>query len=343
MKQLYFVRHAEPDYDWKDDKTRPLSPVGLADCCAVTRALHDIAVDRFLSSPYKRSCDTVRESAADHALDIVTDERLREREQGLLPNSWEMLERRWRDFDFCEGGGESLNMVQRRNIEAVFELLADGKDETIVIGTHGTALSTILNYFDPNYGFSGFKRMIDFMPYVIRLDFRGLTCVGKEEILIVKKPFVDRYMRNLVIRRLEPSEIPEALRLVGDTFMEFEAPDYSQQGISKFMECLDDKDFIGGLVFYGAFIHGLLAGVLATRHSGSHIAMFFVRREYHRQGIGRRLFEHMRGFCPNEKLTVNSSPYAVPIYGRLGFAPTDTEQVSDGIRYTPMEYPAAKG
>jgi GNAT superfamily N-acetyltransferase len=143
------------------------------------------------------------------------------------------------------------------------------------------------------------------------------------------------------IRKLSPAEMPEALKLVGDTFLEFEAPDYSLQGIDNFMECLNDKAFIGGLVFYGAFINGLLAGVLATRNDGSHIAMFFVRKDHHRQGIGRRLFEYMRRFCPGARITVNSSPYAVPIYTRLGFTPTDTEQVSGGIRYTPMEYPVS--
>lgn len=35
---------------------------------------------------------------------------------------------------------------------------------------------------------------------------------------------------------------------------------------------------------------------------------------------------------------MHSSPYAVPVYHKLGFVDTGTEQVSDGIRYTPMKY-----
>ncbi|MBU9737013.1 GNAT family N-acetyltransferase [Diplocloster agilis] len=34
---------------------------------------------------------------------------------------------------------------------------------------------------------------------------------------------------------------------------------------------------------------------------------------------------------------LNSSPYAVPIYKKLGFRNTDTEQLMNGIRYTPMK------
>ena len=190
MKHLYFVRHAEPDHSWKDDRTRPLSPAGLSDRGEVTRALHGIAIDRFVSSPYKRTMDTIRESADEHSLQIVTDERLRERQCGVIPNTREMLHKRWQDFDFHEVGGESLRTTQRRNIEAVHELLKTGCDsEAIVVGTHGTALSTILNHFDSAYRFENYWRMIDFMPYIIRLDFEGAVCIGREEILIVEKPY----------------------------------------------------------------------------------------------------------------------------------------------------------
>ncbi len=190
MKHLYFVRHAEPVHDWKDDRTRPLSPSGLVDCSEVTRTLHDIKIDRFVSSPYKRSYDTIRGAAEDHRLRIITDERLRERQCGVIPNTPEMLNKRWQDFDFHEQGGESLRVTQQRNVEAVLDLLQSKPDsEAIVVGTHGTALSTILNYYDAAYGFENYWRMIDFMPYIIRLDFNGTAFLGKEEILIIKQPY----------------------------------------------------------------------------------------------------------------------------------------------------------
>jgi len=40
----------------------------------------------------------------------------------------------------------------------------------------------------------------------------------------------------------------------------------------------------------------------------------------------------------HEKITVNSSPYAVKIYEKLGFVPDGNEQMVDGIRFTPMTY-----
>ena len=43
-------------------------------------------------------------------------------------------------------------------------------------------------------------------------------------------------------------------------------------------------------------------------------------------------------FAASDVLTVNSSPYAAKIYRKLGFVDTDTEQVTNGIRYVPMKY-----
>lgn len=189
MKSIYFVRHAQPDHGWEEDKTRPLTDEGVTDSKKVTEFLREIKINRYISSPYLRSVNTIKEIAIEHSIDIIMDERFRERESGQNGNNLEMFKRRWSNFDYHEEGGEPLNMVQERNIEAILELLQNNLEENVVIGTHGTALSTILNYFDPEYCCNDFLRIIDYMPYIIRLDFDGLNCVGKEELLIIKKEF----------------------------------------------------------------------------------------------------------------------------------------------------------
>lgn len=55
-------------------------------------------------------------------------------------------------------------------------------------------------------------------------------------------------------------------------------------------------------------------------------------------GIGRRLFETAVKSRPEKCITVNASPYAVPVYRRLGFVPTDKMQETKGIKFLPMEY-----
>ena len=59
---------------------------------------------------------------------------------------------------------------------------------------------------------------------------------------------------------------------------------------------------------------------------------------YQKQGIGKQLWEYLKENSSNDEFTVNSSPFAVPVYHKLGFVDTNTEQLTDGIRYTPMKY-----
>ena len=65
---------------------------------------------------------------------------------------------------------------------------------------------------------------------------------------------------------------------------------------------------------------------------------FFVDGMYHRKGIGKQLFEKVCLDNSSGNMTVNSSPFAVKVYHHLGFIDSDIEQVTDGLRYTPMIY-----
>lgn len=140
------------------------------------------------------------------------------------------------------------------------------------------------------------------------------------------------------IRKIQKAEIETALQLIWKTFLQFEAPDYSQQGVDNFYKFISDQEIIAQLEFFGAFEDNLLKGVIATREKRKHICCFFVSATYQKQGIGRQLWEHLKNITNHAELTVNSSPFAVPIYHKLGFVDVDTEQISDGIRYTPMKY-----
>ena len=79
-------------------------------------------------------------------------------------------------------------IIKQESIEELngtgYILKHDNTDKDIVIGTHGTALSTILNFYDNNFGCEDFLRIIDWMPYIIELDFESscnATCVHEKE------------------------------------------------------------------------------------------------------------------------------------------------------------------
>ena len=189
MTKIYFVRHAQPKHDWEEDSTRPLTEEGMKDREVVVECLKDKNIDKFYCSTYKRSIDTIATTAELYGKEIITDRRLREREKGPDGNNYGMFQKRWGDLEYHEEGGESIGMVQRRNIEALKEILANNQGKNIVIGTHGTALSSILRYYDDSFGCDDFLRIIDWMPYVVELEFDGDKLVGKYEHCYVQKEF----------------------------------------------------------------------------------------------------------------------------------------------------------
>lgn len=189
MTRVYFVRHAQSDHHSGDDRTRPLTAEGMEDRGIVLDFLRDKRVNVFWCSPYRRSMETIRAAAEFFGLPIQTDERLREREAADGGNTREMFRKRWADFDWNEPGGECLRSVQRRNIDALTEILEQNRDKIIVIGSHGTALSAILNYYDPAWNLDEFLRIIDWMPFIVELDFDGTRYLGRTEHVHIEKVY----------------------------------------------------------------------------------------------------------------------------------------------------------
>jgi GNAT superfamily N-acetyltransferase len=149
----------------------------------------------------------------------------------------------------------------------------------------------------------------------------------------------------------ETIEDSGALDLVWRVFSRFEAPEYTLEGIGEFkayieLDVVKEKISAGTLKFWGCFFEDAVVGVIAMRPP-CHVSLLFVDAGHQRQGIARALFDTALESYQEQRrpmeVTVNSSPFAVDIYRRLGFIPTDTEQELNGIRYTPMKYIAKKG
>ena len=189
MTKVFFVRHAQPVHAHSDDRTRPLTKEGIQDSAIVLETLKDKEIEAVYCSPYKRSVDTIKQVAEYYNLEIQTDERLREREKGVDGNNTGMFQKRWENHDYHEEGGESIGMVQSRNIEALKEILENNRDKNIVIGTHGTALSSIMNYYNPQFGCEDFLRIIDWMPYIVEMDFEGQNQINMKELAYIEKEF----------------------------------------------------------------------------------------------------------------------------------------------------------
>ena len=95
----------------------------------------------------------------------------------MIDNFTDYAKQQWADFDYKLAGGESLNEVQSRNMEALHELLAAYPDKTIVAGTHGTALSTIINHYDKTFTYDNFAHIANLMPWIVHFAFDKTQCL----------------------------------------------------------------------------------------------------------------------------------------------------------------------
>jgi ribosomal protein S18 acetylase RimI-like enzyme len=151
-------------------------------------------------------------------------------------------------------------------------------------------------------------------------------------------------MDEPVIRDVAPDEIPAAADLVRAVFGRYVGSGYTDEGVRNFLTFVEPDAIARRLAersfMLVAVLDGEIIGVVEVRDN-SHVTLLFVREEHHRRGIARQLVAEALGRsmfarCCLDRLTVHSSPYAVPVYERLGFRRLGPEEVKDGIRYIPM-------
>jgi broad specificity phosphatase PhoE len=178
VSRLWLVRHAESEGNLADDKARqahaerleltnrdadvPLSATGRDQAAALGRAWRGISEDerptRVLSSPYERAMQTATgtlEAAGWQPLEVQRDERLRERDLGLLDGFTrygiearfpEEAERRaWLGkFYYRPPGGESWADVAGR-VRAVLEGRGPTGGERLLVVSH-QAVIMVMRY-----------------------------------------------------------------------------------------------------------------------------------------------------------------------------------------------------
>lgn len=145
--------------------------------------------------------------------------------------------------------------------------------------------------------------------------------------------------------RITPSKLRDALDLVWEVFEKYEAPEYEEMGVKTFRHFIEYSNMVekvnkGEMNFWGCYVNSYLVGVIALRER-QHISLLFVREQFHHLGIARRLVrvavDCVKSMEPKIRaVTVNSSPYAVGFYKKVGFQALGPEQTADGIRFTSM-------
>jgi GNAT superfamily N-acetyltransferase len=145
-------------------------------------------------------------------------------------------------------------------------------------------------------------------------------------------------------RAMRPADVPRVSELILRVFNEDVAPDFDAQGVEAFARYADPEALLHrsehGHIVIVASVQGCIVGVIEFREP-HHISLLFVDGGHRRKGIARGLFSRALQAVLSSgrrvvEVTVNSSPFAVDAYRRLGFTPTGPEQTTNGIRNTPM-------
>lgn len=151
---------------------------------------------------------------------------------------------------------------------------------------------------------------------------------------------------SYLIRSAYRNEWDDAMALAWRTFLRFEADVYTPEGVRNFENFITDSTlhrmFIMGAYQMFVALDGKEIVGMVTLRNDTHISLLFVDERYHRQGIGRALIRYLSDYLLTEvqasRVTVNSSPYGIGFYHKLGFRDLRPEEQKDGIIYTPMEF-----
>ncbi len=158
LTNMIIVRHGETEWNkehiFQGQMDSPLSELRRKQAAATASVLADEQINAVYASDLGRAVETAKIISAPHELDVITDERLRERHLGVFQglNKKDIQTRfpdvvdhyRSGDPDHVIPQGESSRQRYDRSIACLRELAAKHAGDTILIVTHGGVLRGFL-------------------------------------------------------------------------------------------------------------------------------------------------------------------------------------------------------
>jgi len=163
---IFLFRHGQSFYNrkhyftgWKDSK---LTPLGKKQAGKIGKMLRDEKIDIAIVTSLSRSKETMAEVLKHHpeCERIFTDDRMVERSYGQLSgkshevfvreHSEDELKEIRRSYSHVPPGGESVEMVERRVLAFIRDLLAYVKryGVNVAISAHGNSMRPFRRYFE---------------------------------------------------------------------------------------------------------------------------------------------------------------------------------------------------
>lgn len=156
-------------------------------------------------------------------------------------------------------------------------------------------------------------------------------------------------MRDLICRDMRDGEEKAVSQLIQKSFHRFIAHDYKPEGLETFLE-ETSAEWLARRMREGQLLmvaeggkdsgETVIVGVIVLRR-GNHVSLFFVGKGWHGKGVGRLLLkeaiQRVRKSHPEvQSITVNSSPYGIGFYEKMGFCRSGPQQYLKGMLVNPM-------
>lgn len=157
IQRIYLVRHGETDYNVARRRQGhapvPLNETGKAQAAALATYFKDVPLDVIYSSTIVRARETAQMIADVKDMRVLEDDRWSEFARGVFEGkTWDELRaempeavQAWHDDDaYAPEGGESRLETQARALAAWQDLTQLDDVETVLVVSHGGALSMLM-------------------------------------------------------------------------------------------------------------------------------------------------------------------------------------------------------
>ena len=158
-KKIYLIRHGQTEYNRRgvvqgSGIDAPLNEIGYAQAQAFYETYHQVPFEHVYTSVLQRSIQSVQRFIDDglpHTALVGLNEINWGKKEGQVPTSaehsyYQDMTDAWTagNLDLAIEGGESPNMVQERQRDALETILAATGEKTILICMHGRAIRIFL-------------------------------------------------------------------------------------------------------------------------------------------------------------------------------------------------------
>ncbi len=156
--RLVLIRHGETNWNregrYQGQADPPLNERGRAQARALIEPLRRLGLDLLYSSTLRRAWETAQILAQGLGIPVIPEPRLKEIHQGAwqgmlvteIQKRYPDLFRAWqeRPWDVRPPGGETLAQVQQRVYQAVDDIVARHRGQTVGLVTHRLPIALLL-------------------------------------------------------------------------------------------------------------------------------------------------------------------------------------------------------